>query len=63
MKRLHEFERKEIISIAKKYDLSAFSIGMMYKTMNKDFNQVRNHLSLVLCLISSNRTLSKHLNN
>ncbi len=62
MKRLHEFERKEIISIAKKYDLSAFSIGMIYKTM-KDFNQVRNHLSLVLCSIVSHRTLSKHLSN
>jgi hypothetical protein len=62
MKRLHEFERKEIISIARKYDLSAFSIGMIYKTM-KDFNQVRNHLSLTLSLVVSKRTPISHLRN
>lgn len=62
MKRLHEFERKEIISIAKKYDLSVFSIGMIYKTM-KDFNQVRNHLSLTLSLVVSKRTPISHLRN
>lgn len=62
MKRLHEFERKQIISIAKKYQMSCFSIGMLFKKM-KSFNDIRNHLSLTLSLVVSKRTPISHLRN
>ncbi len=62
MKRLHEFERKQIILISKKYQLSVFSIGIMFKRI-KDFSKIKEVLNLVLCEIAIYKTNPNHLRN